>query len=1365
MPQPEEGPITRFVRLTLRRPRTALAVAALITLAAGLLTQRIGIRSNFSDLLPNDHPSVVQAKELEKIVGGASFVVVAVEAGKTPQTAAAADRFLTDLRARLEPAQARLGLRSIDDRPPSDFLRKSSLLYLSLEDLDRLQEKIKFRIGSEKLKRMKLLIDFDEESFDQDIDEIKGKYAAYLNPAPRYQNRDGTLFASLLKPDWRTTDVNRTQTLLEALGAIVGGLQPERYDPSLNVRFTGPYVKQATQKKILLKDAALVSSLSFAGSLLYLIFHFRRKRAVFLIGVPLVMSQIWSLGAAYLLFGSLNLFSSATCAILLGLAADYGIHFYSEYQRHRKLGENPEQALATSIGHLGRAFVAASSTTAAAFLALAFSSFKAFRETGLIAGVGILLCGAAFVFVLPPLTLLIERRFPEKLKARVKSAEWTEERQHFSRRWMHWVFSPKNLVLTGVVLLLPFAAVLFGRLDFDFNLNNIMGRQDTKELDGRIDGIFNHSVNPEVALAANFDDAEKVASKIRAVQEKNKAAPEGTTIRGALSLGDFVPGNQEAKLEKIAAIRSLFTPAIVKALTGEDAKAYASLEPMLDPKPITLETVPEQIKSKFQDREGSVGRIVFIFPNFDMSRADRFMRFVEEIREVRCESCSGPFYASGESTVFYEIVKMLFVQGRYVMGLTLAMLLAALWMNFRSLKATLTVFAPLVVGLLATFGWMALAGLKLNIINMAAIPIILGTADDYGVHFFQRYLDDPKNSLQDSYAVTFRPILGAAITTLIGFGSLAFADMGGIRSFGVVCVVGIGLCTLTTLVWFPALLAALKRKSPQKMKTLRLATLLILLLAAPAAWGYSTVNVPIDDPAYHDIDRLVALGLAKDVIYGQRPWSRGEIARIIAVAAKKHRDQGPILAPDEGEISLRIETEDLLERLEKDYREELVQLGAADGDRKTFSFHPLAYVEGGYTLLDSEARPVLSNGLGRVVASIEPLSAYREGRRYPDGHQLALETEHRLRAGRFFSFYLRPRFQFDVTHGGDAGVHPYVQQLYAKFAVPHFELLAGRDSMEWGQGEFGGILLSDNARPLDMIKVSNPSPSILPWVFRYIGPIRYTLFVANLGPEREFPHSFLTGFKVNLKPVSFFEVGLGQLVMMGGDGAPSLSFGRATSEFFGFRGNTLGAANVANRETGFDFRFYLPFLRNTQLYWDMQFEDVYQSKIFMFTELANHQAGLYIPRLNNEGTMALRLEYRHGSPYFYRHGTFTTGMALNGRLWGDELGPQADGAYVTFTHDPSERLRMTWNLRYERRDGDVLLELLDPDGGNRRLTVATPLPAEHRIGANIRGDYRVRPKIRLRLELGYERVLSFNFVKGDGRNGFLVGTSARFDLF
>jgi predicted RND superfamily exporter protein len=204
--------------------------------------------------------------------------------------------------------------------------------------------------------------------------------------------------------------------------------------------------------------------------------------------------------------------------------------------------------------------------------------------------------------------------------------------------------------------------------------------------------------------------------------------------------------------------------------------------------------------------------MVFVFPNFEMTRADRFMRFVEEIREVKCEGCSGPFYTSGESTVYYEIVKMLFQEGKYVIGFTLAMILGALWLNFRSIGSTFLVFTPLAVGFLATLGWMGLTGLSFNIINLAAIPIILGTADDYGVHLYQRIFDHSDSSLHDSYRISFRPILGSAATTLIGFGSLGLADMGGIRSFGTLCVVGIALCTVTTLAWFPAVLAWAKKR-------------------------------------------------------------------------------------------------------------------------------------------------------------------------------------------------------------------------------------------------------------------------------------------------------------------------------------------------------------------------------------------------------------------------------------------------------------------------------------------------------------------------------------------------------------------------
>ncbi|MBI2501422.1 MAG: MMPL family transporter, partial [Deltaproteobacteria bacterium] len=171
-------------------------------------------------------------------------------------------------------------------------------------------------------------------------------------------------------------------------------------------------------------------------------------------------------------------------------------------------------------------------------------------------------------------------------------------------------------------------------------------------------------------------------------------------------------------------------------------------------------------------------------------------------------------------------VKMLSREGKYVIGFALLTILGALLINFRTISSTLTAFIPLGVGLLATLGWMGVLGIPFNIINLAALPIILGTADDYTIHFYERVRSEPHLKLGEVYTKSFQPIVGSALTTLIGFGSLIFANMGGVRSFGTLCCLGISCCAITTLFWFPSLLDVLqkRKKSYLRLRERELAT-------------------------------------------------------------------------------------------------------------------------------------------------------------------------------------------------------------------------------------------------------------------------------------------------------------------------------------------------------------------------------------------------------------------------------------------------------------------------------------------------------------------------------------------------------------
>ena len=61
---------------------------------------------------------------------------------------------------------------------------------------------------------------------------------------------------------------------------------------------------------------------------------------------------------------------------------------------------------------------------------------------------------------------------------------------------------------------------------------------------------------------------------------------------------------------------------------------------------------------------------------------------------------------------------------------------------------------------------------------------------------------------------------------------------------------------------------------------------LILFLFSNLAWAVSSLNVPVDDPAYRQIDVLVSQGLVKTIVYGQRPWSR---QAIVTMALEAHK--------------------------------------------------------------------------------------------------------------------------------------------------------------------------------------------------------------------------------------------------------------------------------------------------------------------------------------------------------------------------------------------------------------------------------------------------------------------------------------------
>src|SRR4029077_7024202 len=101
----------------------------------------------------------------------------------------------------------------------------------------------------------------------------------------------------------------------------------------------------------------------------------------------------------------------------------------------------------------------------------------------------------------------------------------------------------------------------------------------------------------------------------------------------------------------------------------------------------------------------------------------------------------------------------------------------------------------------------ALLGYTLNPANLIAFPLILGVGADNGVHVLHDFRSRPRGSRYQLGYCTGRGIMVAALTTILGFGTLMIASHRGLASLGLILTLGVTCCMLTALVFLPALLS------------------------------------------------------------------------------------------------------------------------------------------------------------------------------------------------------------------------------------------------------------------------------------------------------------------------------------------------------------------------------------------------------------------------------------------------------------------------------------------------------------------------------------------------------------------------------
>ncbi len=445
--------------------------------------------------------------------------------------------------------------------------------------------------------------------------------------------------------------------------------------------------------------------------------------------------------------------------------------------------------------------------------------------------------------------------------------------------------------------------------------------------------------------------------------------------------------------------------------------------------------------------------------------------------------------------------------------------------------------------------------------------------------------------------------------------------------------------------------------------------------------------VPLDSWVYQVFERLTALGYIDTAIMGLKPWTRIECARLTAEAGDRLQERS----------TLNSDAEQLQARLQQEFAYELNLLAGG----RNFSVN----LESVYARTLSISGPPLTDSyhFGQTVA-------YDFGRPFERGTNGQIGGSFHAAAGPL-AVYVRAEYQHAPSAPGlsssvvnfiskaDGGVaiggkpvpvseipaapletlnRPRLLDAYAAVNLSNWQIVLGRQSLDWGPGPGESMIWNNNVEPVDMVRLVNPEPFDMPGFLRHLGPIRIDQFFGRLEGHPYVPRPFVYAQKFNIKPFSFLELGFGRRTLIGGTGGDPLTAHNLLGSYIARTDPKTGSV-PGDDDTEMDWTFYVPKVGNyIVLYGDAYAEDdglpiqnparnpwhpgIYITHFPGIPKLDFHMEGV-----STEQKGIVQGGGNHGV-FNYWNETYFDGNTANGNLLGNTVGRDGRAIHSWFTY-------------------------------------------------------------------------------------------------
>ena len=314
--------------------------------------------------------------------------------------------------------------------------------------------------------------------------------------------------------------------------------------------------------------------------------------------------------------------------------------------------------------------------------------------------------------------------------------------------------------------------------------------------------------NPAVVVINSEEEADALHEAVARRIEEDKLTP---TIDTARSYYDLVPKEQGAKLKVIGEIEKLLDDDTIRLVKGEQKKDLDRFRKAIEETtPVEAKKIPQEVIDIFKGKPEVPGELFYInaIPEIELDDGKNAMNFADDVQSL--ETKTGVYHPSSDGVVYGTVLKTMLRDSRKVLLISLLSVTFFVFLDFRNWRKTAIVMLSIVVGVFWLLGLMLIFGIKLNFYNMIIIPAVMGMSIDNSIHIYHRYEELGRGSLAKVLGSTGIAVMLASLTNASGFFGLLFCVHRGLYSIGLLAVIGVGTCLMSTLVFLPALLQFLE---------------------------------------------------------------------------------------------------------------------------------------------------------------------------------------------------------------------------------------------------------------------------------------------------------------------------------------------------------------------------------------------------------------------------------------------------------------------------------------------------------------------------------------------------------------------------